>query len=57
MNAGGPARDRSADRVAQGMSDEQESGHSEPKAWVKYHMLDVILGIPCPPLKVQFEAK
>jgi hypothetical protein len=54
MNAGGPTRDRYPDRVAQGMSDEQESGHSEPNAWVKYHMLGVILGIPHPPLKVQF---
>jgi hypothetical protein len=57
MNPGGPACDRYADRVTQGMSDEQESGHSGPNAWVKYHMLGVILGIPRPPLEVQFEAK
>jgi hypothetical protein len=57
MNAGGPASDRYADRVAQGMPDEQESGHSGPNVLVKYHMLGVILGIPRPTLEVQFEAK
>jgi hypothetical protein len=57
MNAGGPARDRYTDRIAQGMPDQQESGHSGSNVWVKYHILGVILGIPRPPLEVQFQAK
>jgi hypothetical protein len=57
MNVRAPARNRLADRVTQGMSDEEESGHSGPAQWVKYHMLGVILGIPPPRLNLQFEAK
>jgi hypothetical protein len=46
MDSSRPAGNRYADRVAEGMSDEQESGHSGSNLWVKYHMLGVILGIP-----------